>query len=350
MVVVDNFLLTSPIIQGVFKEFLEHGFDYYIYDEIVPDPPIESIDRGAELFLENKCDSIIAIGGGSVIDAAKGINIVRLFGGNIKEYVYDKKVPSLCPGLISVPTTSGTGSELSNALVITDTQAQEKLAVLSDNAVSEYAVLDPNLLTTVPRNMTIITGLDVFSHAAEAYTSKLSSPIIDSICEKIMFLVVNYLPTAVNNPEDLEARERMMVASALGGWVLNNGGTHLGHSLAHVIGAKMGIPHGMACAYALPVTLSFTAKVEPKKVREIGNILNVTFPDNATDKEIGSYVANGYKKLRDDILGLPSFEHQGIDRKELQKLRDEVANERFSANSPFEVTADLVAAALVKFG
>ena len=85
-------------------------------------------------------------------------------------------------------------------------------------------------------------------------------------------------------------------------------------------------------------------------MREIGNILNVTFPDNATDKEIGSYVANGYKKLRDDILGLPSFEHQGIDRKELQKLRDEVANERFSANSPFEVTADLVAAALVKFG
>ena len=350
MVVVDSFLLTSPIIQKVFKEFLEHGFDYYIYDKIVPNPSIEIIDQGGHLFLENKCDSIIAIGGGSVIDAARGINIVRLFGGSIKEYVYDKKVPSLCPGLISVPTTSGTGSELSNALVITDRQTQEKLAVLSDNAVSEYAVLDPNLVTTLPKNMTIITGLDIFSHAAEAYTSKLSSPIIDAICEKVMYLVVKYLPIAVKNPEDLEARERMMVASALGGWVLNNGGTHLGHSLAHVVGAKMDIPHGMACAYALPATLAFTAKVEPKKVREIGNILNVTFPDKATNEEIGTYVANGYKELRDNILGLPSFEQQGIERVELQKLRDEVVNERFAINSPFEVTADLVATALIKFG
>ncbi len=216
--------------------------------------------------------------------------------------------------------------------------------------MSEYAVLDPNLVTTLPKNMTIITGLDIFSHAAEAYTSKLSSPIIDAICEKVMYLVVKYLPIAVKNPEDLEARERMMVASALGGWVLNNGGTHLGHSLAHVVGAKMDIPHGMACAYALPATLAFTAKVEPKKVREIGNILNVTFPDKATNEEIGTYVANGYKELRDNILGLPSFEQQGIERVELQKLRDEVVNERFAINSPFEVTADLVATALIKFG
>lgn len=350
MIVVDSFLLNSPSIQETFKKFTENGIEYYIYDKIIPDPPIDLINNGAKLFLDNGCDSIIAIGGGSVIDSARGINIVRLFGGNIKEYVYDKDVPSQCPGLISVPTTSGTGSELSNALVITDTEAQEKLAVLSDNAVSEYAVLDPNLVKTVPKNMTIMTGLDVFSHAAEAYTSKLSSPIIDSICEKIMFLVVKYLPQAVNNPDDLEARERMMVASALGGWVLNNGGTHLGHSLAHVIGAKMHLPHGMACAYALPVTLVYTAKVEPKKVREIGNILNVNFPTNATNTEIGNYVADAYKMFRDEILGLPSFEQQNIDRKELQKLRNEIVNERFAANSPFEVTADLVAEALIKFG
>ncbi|MDN6294170.1 MAG: iron-containing alcohol dehydrogenase, partial [Alkalibacterium sp.] len=188
MIVVDSFLLGSSIIQDFLENMNEKGFSYYIYDKIVPDPPIELIDEGAELFAQNNCDAIIAIGGGSVIDAARGINIVRLFGGNIKDYVYDKDVPSLCPGLISVPTTSGTGSELSNALVVTDTKSQEKLAILADNAVSEYAVLDPNLVTTVPKNMTIITGLDVFSHAAEAYTSKLSSPVVDAICEKIMFL------------------------------------------------------------------------------------------------------------------------------------------------------------------
>ncbi|MGO1919459.1 MAG: iron-containing alcohol dehydrogenase, partial [Alkalibacterium gilvum] len=246
--------------------------------------------------------------------------------------------------------TSGTGSELSNALVVTDTKSQEKLAILADNAVSEYAVLDPNLVTTVPKNMTIITGLDVFSHAAEAYTSKLSSPVVDAICEKIMFLVVKYLPTAVNHPEDLEARERMMVAAALGGWVLNNGGTHLGHSLAHVVGAKMGIPHGMAAAYALPATLSLTAEVEPKKVREIGNILNVTFPENATHTEIGDHTAEGYKHFRDEILGLPAFEQQEITREQLLALKENVLNERFAANSPFDVTPKAVSFTLNQFG
>lgn len=350
MIVVDNFLLNSPIVQQTFKKFDDNEIKYYVYDKITPDPPIDLIDSGALLFLENNCDSIIAIGGGSVIDAARGINIVRIFGGSIKEYVEEKQIESSCPGLISVPTTSGTGSELSNALVVTDTETNEKLAVLSDNAVSEYAVLDPYLVKTLPKSMTIITGLDVFSHAAEAYTSKLSSPVVDAICEKIMFLVVKYLPEAVNNPEDLEARERMMVASALGGWVLNNGGTHLGHSMAHVIGAKMHIPHGMACAYSLPVTLSFTAEVEPKKIREIGNILGANLPTDITDKKLGELVSESYKKFRDETLGLQPFENLNITRDSLMQLTNDVKNERFAKNSPFEVTNSLVNTALEVFG
>lgn len=350
MIVVDSFLLNSPIVKEVFTKLDDNGIEYYIYDKIVPDPPIASIDEGAALFLSNNCDSIIAIGGGSVIDAARGINIVRLFGGSIKDYVQDKQITSNCPGLISVPTTSGTGSELSNALVITDTENNEKLAVLSNEAVSEYAVLNPHLVKTLPKNMTVMTGLDVFSHAAEAYTSTLSSPVVDAICEKVMFLVVKYLPEAVNNPDDLEARERMMVASALGGWLLNNGGTHLGHSLAHVVGAKMHIPHGMACAYALPATLVFTAEVKPKKVREIGNILDVAFPENVTDTEIGYYVSEAYKKFRDETLGLQSFEELDITRESLKALTNDVVNERFAKNSPFEVTADVAATSLNIFG
>lgn len=350
MIVIDNFLLNSPIIKETLTELTKQGIEHFIYSDVVPDPPMELIDTGAQLFLENKCDSVVAIGGGSVIDAARGINIVRLNGGKIKEYVFDKIVTSRCYGLISIPTTSGTGSELSNALVITDTETHEKLAVLSDNAVSEYALLNPNLTLTVPKNMTIMTGLDVFSHAAEAYTSNLSSPIIDAICEKIMFLVVKYLPSAVNNPNDLEARERMMVASALGGWVLNNGGTHFGHSLAHVVGAKLNMPHGMACAYSLPTTLKLTAEVKPNKIREIGNILNMNFPANTTDIDLGDTVAKEYKNFRDITLGLPSFETLNISQASLQELSELVLNERFAQNSPFKLTPEVVADALKTFG
>ena len=350
LIVIDNFLLGQATIQNMLDRLDKEDVDYTIYDRIVPDPPIELIDSGADFFKENQCDSILAIGGGSVIDAARAINIVRYHGGSARDYVFDKQVPSFCPGLISCPTTSGTGSELSNAAVITDTETEEKLAILADNAVSEYAVLCPELVVSLPVGQTIITGLDVFSHAAEAYTSTLSSPVVDAICEKIMFLVVKYLPKAVRNGQDLEARERMLIAAALGGWVINNGGKHLGHSQAHIVGAKLHIPHGMACGYALPGTLLFTAQVEPKKVREIGNILGCEFPADVTDMEIGEITAQAYKEFRDEQLGLPAFDAQGISRDQLLDLVDEVVNERFASNAPMEVTPELVTQLLERFG
>ncbi len=163
--------------------------NYVVYDEIVPEPPFEIVNKGAKLYQENECDSIIAIGGGSVIDASRGINIVSHCGGQIQEYIEDKTIDQRILGLIAVPTTSGTGSELSNALVVTDTKKQEKLAVLSDEAVSEYVILVPELAKSMPKGLTISTGLDVFAHAMEAYTSNLSTPVVNAICEKIMFLV-----------------------------------------------------------------------------------------------------------------------------------------------------------------
>lgn len=350
MVVIDSFLLSTPIIEDMLAAFKKHELSYVIFDKVIPDPPIEIINSGAEEFLSNNCDSIIAIGGGSVIDSARGINIVRSFGGDIKDYVSKKEIPMKCKGLIAIPTTSGTGSELSNALIVTDTEKNEKMAILSDNAVSEFAILSPDLVKTLPKELTIMTGLDVFSHAAEAYTSKLSSPIIDSVCEKIMFLVFKYLPQAVNDPSNLEVRERMMVASALGGWVLNNGGTHLGHSLAHVIGATYHIPHGMACAYTLPVTLEYTAKVLPKKVREIGNILNLHISNESTPEEIGLMVSSAYKQFRDEGLGLNSFEEQNIKKSDLTNLVDKVVNERFVSNSPFSITSELISEVIEKIG
>ncbi len=350
LIVIDEFLLDSPIIKKVFSTFKDNDIEYVIYDEIVPNPPINLVNRGAEIFDDNECDAILAIGGGSIIDAARGINIVRTFGGSIEEYVEDKEVTEFCPGLISIPTTSGTGSELSNTLVVTDTESKQKLAVISDNAVSEYAVLDPNLLVTLPKSLTIMTGLDAFSHAAEAYTSVLSSPVVDAICEKIMFLIVNYLPKAVKNGDDLEAREQMMVAAALGGWVMNNGGTHIGHSIAHVVGAKLDIPHGQACSYSLPGTLLYTAQAKPKKIKEIGSILNAVIPQDATDLEIGEITAEAYKDFRDNIIGMEPFENLNITQEDLQSLSDDIINERFAVNTPMPVTKRLVESLLKSFG
>ncbi|NFA41379.1 iron-containing alcohol dehydrogenase [Clostridium botulinum] len=341
MVAIDSFLVNTPIIQGMFALLKENSLDYFVYDKIVSNPPTDIIDDGAKLFLKNNCDSIIGIGGGSAIDSARGINIVRTLGGNIRDYAFEKDIPKFCKGLIAVPTTSGTGSELSNALIVSEPKTHEKLSVLSNNAVSEYAVLAPELAITLPISMTAATGLDAFSHAAEGYTSKLSSPITDAICEKIMYLIVKYLPKAIKNGADIEARERMMVAAALGGWMLNNAGTHVGHSQAHIIGALYGIPHGMACAYALPGTLLYTAKVNPKKVKEIGLILGAEYPADSTDLEIGEITAEKLKWFRDEVIGLDSFKKFNVSREELISNAEKVVEERFAGNSPMEITLDL---------
>ncbi|MBY6837178.1 iron-containing alcohol dehydrogenase [Clostridium botulinum] len=341
MVAIDSFLVNTPIIQGMFALLKENSLDYFVYDKIVSNPPTDIIDDGAKLFLKNNCDSIIGIGGGSAIDSARGINIVRTLGGNIRDYAFEKDIPEFCKGLIAVPTTFGTGSELSNALIVSEPKTHEKLSVLSNNAVSEYAVLVPELAITLPKSMTAATGLDAFSHAAEGYTSKLSSPITDAICEKIMYLIVQYLPKVIKNGDDIEARERIMVAAALGGWMLNNAGTHVGHSQAHIIGALYGIPHGMACAYALPGTLLYTAKANPKKVKEIGLILGAEYPANSTDLEIGEITAEKLKWFRDEVIGLDSFKKFNVSREELISNAEKVVEERFAGNSPMEITINL---------
>ncbi|UZP02897.1 iron-containing alcohol dehydrogenase [Clostridium botulinum] len=350
MVAIDSFLVNTPIIQGMFALLKENSLDYFVYDKIVSNPPTDIIDDGAKLFLKNNCDSIIGIGGGSAIDSARGINIVRTLGGNIRDYAFEKDIPEFCKGLIAVPTTSGTGSELSNALIVSEPKTHEKLSVLSNNAVSEYAILAPELAITLSISMTAATGLDAFSHAAEGYTSKLSSPITDAICEKIMYLIVKYLPKAIKNGADIEARECMMVAAALGGWMLNNAGTHVGHSQAHIIGALYGIPHGMACAYALPGTLLYTAKVNPKKVKEIGLILGAEYPADSTDLEIGEITAKKLKWFRDEVIGLDSLKKFNVSREELISNAEKVVEERFAGNSPMEITLDLAEKLLEFYG
>lgn len=350
-IVVEKFLLDMPVVKEFFNTLRENSIEFITYDEVLPNPTVRMVDEGVTKFKENHCDSVIAIGGGSIIDTARGINVVRTLGGSsIKEYVNERELSKPCEGLISVPSTSGTGSELSNTFVITDEDKKEKLAVISDNAVSEFAVLYPKLTLTVPTQSTIATGLDAFTHALEGYTSTLSSPITDAICEKIMYLIVKYLPKVVKNGNDMEARERMMVAAAMGGWTMNSAGTHIGHSQAHILGAKYNITHGAACAYAAPGTIQYTANVEPKKIKEVGYILGAEFPEDVTDFEIGSIVSEKFRNFRDETLGLKPFSSYGISREEILSNIEEVKKEQFAINAPIKLDTKTMNDILEVFG
>lgn len=307
-----------------------------VFDGVRPDPPAEVIDKGAEFCRQNACDSIIAVGGGSTIDTAKGINILRFNEGKMMDYAHGEEYQPTC-GLICIPTTAGTGSELSYGMIVTDTEHELKLPV---HAYGEFAVIDPALTATMPEFLTVSTGLDVFSHAFEGYTSLASNPMADVVCEKIMEDVYRWLPVAKTDPEHQEARQRMATAASLGGWMLSNGCAHIGHSLAHVLGAKYHVPHGTVCSYTLPVTMEVVAEVLPEKVKYVGEILGVRFTGAETGKEIGRRTAEAYRKFRDDLYDGKQYEIP-VNEHEIPDFAREVVKEAFAGLTPVPVDSSL---------
>lgn len=319
LLVYDEGVKQAGIIGSITDSLESEHITYTEFSKVLPDPPAYIVEEGYQICLAEGCDSVIAVGGGSSIDTGKGINLLRVNGGNILEYANPEKEIKPCTGLISIPTTSGTGSELSNGLIISDTEHNKKVAILAQNAMSEFAIIDPSLTLGMPAGLTMMTGLDVFSHAAEGYTSILSTIATDMVCEKIMETVVTYLPRALADGQDMEARTRMHTAASLGGFILANASAHVGHSFAHVLGGTYHLPHGACCAYGFPSVLKLIAPSCPEKVKKIGEILGAVFNGEETAENIGLKSASAYIQFRDSILGLKPLEIKDPDIADLAK-------------------------------
>lgn len=336
--VFDKGVKEVGIIEKIETVLFEAGMEYIEFDKVLPDPPSEVVNEGGKICVEEKCDCVVGIGGGSAIDTAKGINILRINGGNILEYANPKKEMKRSLGLMSVATTSGTGSELSNGLIISDNGNNTKVAILAVNGMSEFAVIDPSFAAGMPTGLTIMTGLDVFSHAAEGYTSALANPMSDMIVKMIMENVIEYLPRAVQNGNDMEARSKMHIAAALGGWMLANPSAHVGHSIAHVLGGKFHIPHGACCAYSLPVVLEQIADIMPEKVKDIGMLLGVPFDGLESTEEIGKKVSDAYKTFAYDVVGVKKITDYELMDVDMGDLVERVVMEPLATLAPIKIT------------
>ncbi|MEY8585168.1 iron-containing alcohol dehydrogenase [Ligilactobacillus animalis] len=345
-IVMDGFLTENPQV----KELLAVLPEYELFTKIIPDPPASLIIEGAEALTAYAADVIVAIGGGSCLDAAKGMELYAKNQGQLADYFDPETELKKGVLLVSIPTTAGTGSELSNALVVTDEVTAQKKAILTQASMSDYAVLVPELTVSLPKRQTIASGLDAFSHAAEGYLSRLATPMTDAICEKIMFLLVNYLPRAVADGTDLKARERVLSAASLAGWMLNNAGTNLGHSTAHILGAKYHLVHGEAVAYALPGVLGLVNETMPTKVKEIGKILGADLAPDDTPATVLQKTRAAYCHFRDELVGLHPFDDYQLTQTELLTNVDAILHERFAQNTPVELTPEKVTRFLREFG
>lgn len=339
----DEGIKTCGILEKATAPLLDKGFEYAVFSEVIADPPEWLAQKGFDVLNAAGCDCIVGIGGGSAIDTAKAVNILRYNDGPIMRFAKGEDM-NPAQGLIVIPTTSGTGSEMSDGLVITD--GHTKAPILADKAMCEYAILDSELTVNMPPALTATTGFDALSHVVEAYTSTAANGFTDMICEKVMETVKQWLPVAVRDGSNLKAREMMSIASSLGGWMLTQAHTNAGHSVAHVLGGYFKIPHGLCCAYALPEIVAFNATALPEKTKWIAKCFGCEVLESATAAQAGAAARKALTLFRDDALGIRKSTSFAYDSEKFQTMAKEITEEPFQAFNPVKMNENDAVAVL----
>jgi alcohol dehydrogenase len=306
------------------------GIAVTLWAEVETDTPEHTVRTAAALARDRHVDGVVAIGGGSTLDTAKAISVIASCGEAILQEIPaylsgQKKYPVKPLPTVLIPTTSGTGSESTFVAVVSSEVLDCKIGLPCPPA---YAIVDPLLTVSVPSPVTAFTGMDAFSHACEALTERKNTPHSDLLSYEAIRLVSQWLPVAVRDGNNPEAREYLALASNYAGIAFNESGVHLGHSIAHALGHSYHIPHGICCALVTPAVIEFTAKTHPEKIRRISEAMNrpVRSDDPA---EIGRQVAGHVRALLGET-GIPSLAAQGYAREQILAVKPLVYGEPLS--------------------
>ena len=340
MIVIDKNLADAGYREKIAALFEGIGMTYTLYDRVEAEPPLELADEGAKVALKTKSDIVIGIGGGSAMDTAKAISVIAANKGKAKDYLGLNNIPG--PGLpkIMIPTTAGTGSEVTFTSVFIRSDLKKKEGMNSPYLYPEIALLDPVLTLSVPPSVTASTGVDAFCHALESYTSKNASPMSEMFSLEAMELIASSLRTCVHNGDDIVAREAMLLGSLYAGLGLANAGVTAVHSLSYPLGGKYGIPHGMANTVLLPAVMQFNLPGAIEKLAVVSEIMGEAVEDLSL-REAADMAVGAVEELIHDCDINDTLETLGVEREDFPELAEMAMTvARPLANNPRTVTVE----------
>ncbi|WP_042350786.1 iron-containing alcohol dehydrogenase [Bacillus massiliigorillae] len=313
------------------------GLHSAIYYDITTNPKDYEVEAGQKIYLEHECDSIIGVGGGSAIDTAKAIAIVVTNGGTIQDYEGVDEIDEPLPPLVMVATTAGSGSEVSQFSVIVDSTRKKKMTIVSKSLVPDIAIIDPQTLTTKSPQLTASTGLDVLTHAIEAYVSIASTALTDVQAKNAISLVANYLRPSVASSLNTEAKHHMAMASLQAGLAFSNAILGAVHAMSHAIGGRFPLLHGEVNSVLLPHVMEFNFLAVPKKFMTIAELCGENIR-NMTEVEAGRKAIHFVKQLSLDI-GVPQrLSDMGLDDEMIAEMSQIALDDACMITNPRDIT------------
>ena len=332
LIVSDPYIAQSGILDRATALFDGAGIPWSVFSDTVPDPTTEIIDTGVARLHAGDFDSLVAIGGGSSIDTAKGMSVLFANGGQLRDYKVPNEIPRSGPPVVAIPTTAGTGSEVTRFTVVTDTQSDEKMLIAGLACCPTAAIVDFELTLSMPLRLTADTGIDSLTHAIEAYVSRRASPFTDGLAKTAMGLIASNIRTACAEPQNRAAREAMMLGATKAGMAFSNASVALVHGMSRPIGAFFHVPHGLSNAMLLPEITAFSAPAALDRYADCARAMGVAEEGEGSQGAVARLL-DELRRLNAD-LHVPSPRDYGIKKERYDELLPVMAGQALTSGSP----------------
>ncbi len=321
----------SPMMERLKRTLESAKIAYCVFDGITGEPTDKMIEEGLEQYRKDDCQFVIGIGGGSPLDAAKAIAAMAVNEGKISDY-NGEEITGNVPGIVAIPTTSGTGSEATKFTIITDLEKDIKMLLKGDCLVPDLAIVDPDFTMDMPKSITAATGLDALTHAVEAYTSKKAFSLTDVYAVSAVKRIMKYLPVAYKNGYDAKARNEMSLAAFEAGVCINNSSVTIVHGMSRPIGALFHVPHGMSNAMLLKECLRFALDGAYDRFADLGRAIGVASDEDSDQLAAEKLLEEIEKVCR--ICEIPTLREYGIKEEEFMPAIEKMAEDAIASGSP----------------